>query len=78
MAVDGSPSHDSLWPQKHSGVRLRGVYILQFWPDSLLFGNKVGRVFVQWEKGTSFKFMSEQFRGPVTTTYVVFKTDRRK
>ena len=48
------------------------------WPDSLLFRNKVGRVSVQWEKGSSFKSVSEQFRGLVTTTYIVIEADQRE
>lgn len=46
------------------------------WPDSLLFGNKVDRVSVQWEKGSSLKSVSEQFRGLVTTTYIVIEADQ--
>lgn len=46
------------------------------WPDSLLFGNKVDRVYVQWEKGSSLKSVSEQFGGLVTTTYIVIEADQ--
>ena len=48
------------------------------WPDSLLFENKVGRVSVQWEKGSSLKCVSEQFRGLVTTTHIVIEADQRE
>lgn len=48
----------------------RNTMVSGSWPDSLLFGNKVGRVSVQWEKGSSLKSVSEQFRGLVTTTYI--------
>lgn len=47
-------------------------------PDSLLFGNKVDRVSVQLEKGSSLKSVSEQFGGLVTTTYIVIKADQRE
>lgn len=56
----------------------RNTMVSGSWPDSLLFRNKVGRVSVQWEKGSSLKSVSEQFRGLVTTTYIVIEADQRE
>lgn len=64
------PHAHRLWQQKQI-FQPRGVDRLQFWPDCLLFGEKVGSIFIQWEDDTglpSFRFMSSQFRGEVTTT----------
>lgn len=45
----------------HAHLLAQKVYRLRFWPDFLLFGKKVGSIFVQQEDDTglpSFKVMS--------------------
>lgn len=65
VTVGDSPTHRDHGSQI---FRPRRVYRFQSQCDFLLFGQKVGGFFVEWEKGTSLS-SGCQFRGPVTTKH---------